>query len=288
MSEGRKASPILMDAPEAMPPQEFVGICLIQGAASPELLHITSALASLTSSMANKNARPSNIASFLRSLLCASSYDECSKDEGSDCSVVKAAQVKKAWTQKSDHGREWSNAVLNQKCTSGDGRNKCPTSSSLASGKTQRHHESFVNLPRPSGLSDLNGPADISMSFSFGGTRNLKDEPSSHAKSMHAYQEASMHSSEGRHRTPPREHCLRPLSNSNCSYLPTRSSSSVMRHSTNSMGHAMVEASQASSNRFASPSGRCRMSIESALSLPVSPRPSWHRTSSLTPRLQKS
>eukprot|EP00798_Chlamydomonas_sp_ICE-L_P004048 gene4048-14131_t len=129
--------------------------------------------------MADEDAPPSKLASFFRTLLCAIGSVKWSKNEGSVCPVVKATKPKGAWTQKSDHDLKWTNVVLNQMCTSGDGSDKCRTSSSPASGEAQRHLECFVSPSKPSVQSDINEPADIQVSLSFSGSSILGAKPSS-------------------------------------------------------------------------------------------------------------
>eukprot|EP00798_Chlamydomonas_sp_ICE-L_P028327 gene28327-31447_t len=252
----------------------------------PKCSASTCALASVTSSMADEDAPPSKLATFFRTLLCASGSVKSSRDEGSDCPVFKATKPK-----------EVSGSV---KCSKNEGSDCpvvkaikpmeawCPNSPSPASGI--RQVECFVSSPRPlvnSGLGHTE-PSDILLTFSFGDTGILEDEPSFIAKIMHAEQEGRMHSRGGWLRTPPGELRLRPVPNGNDMFLPYRSSSRV-RCSLDSLGYAAVEARQAFSNRFARQpvSAECGGSrMGSASASPVSRSPAWLRTSSLAPRLQ--
>eukprot|EP00798_Chlamydomonas_sp_ICE-L_P007686 gene7686-847_t len=220
----------------------------------------TSALAIVTSSMADEDAPPSKLASFFRTLLCSSGSVKCLKDEGSDYHVDTAAELKEGWTRTCGHNHEWTNVVLTKIRTSDD---KCPNSSSPASGKTQRQLQRFASAPLHSVNSGLDKPAGAHMSFPFGGTRTFGEEPSCpsfHEKDVHADQEARTLFVGGRHRTPPREQSLQHLPTGNGMHFPARS----LRRPIDSMGHAMVEASQVSSNWVASPSRRLRMSLDSA------------------------
>eukprot|EP00798_Chlamydomonas_sp_ICE-L_P022206 gene22206-29269_t len=291
------------------------------------------ALSSVTSSMAVEDPPPSKLATFFRTLLCASGSVKCSENECSDCPVVKATRPKGAWTQESDHDDKWSNVVRSQMFASGSGGEKFLTPSSQASGQIQRPSECLVSSPLPSVHSNLIDTADIQVCLLFDGCGILGDELVSfpgvradqqarrhstvcrgqvplstqqartHSRggrreALHPTHEARMQSTGGRQGTPPRDRCQHPRSDGGGRRCTTPGEPSLHLWSADgngrqgrriSMGYAMVETSQASSNRF--PSSRdCRqVPMESSSSSPlVYPKPAWLRTAVLTPRLQNS
>eukprot|EP00798_Chlamydomonas_sp_ICE-L_P015148 gene15148-21210_t len=298
--------------------------------------------------MAVEGAPPSKLATFFRTLLCASGSVKCSENE---CSV-KAAKPKGAWTQQSDHDDMWSNVVQSQMFASGNDGDTFPPSSSQASGKIQRHSECLVSSPLPSVHSNLIGTTDIQVCLLFDGCGILGDEPISfpgaradqqarthstvcrgqaphstlqarthstggRRQALHSTQEARMHSTGGWQGTPLRDRCQHPQSDGGgrrCTppgeqSLHPRYDGGGRRYTLSgeqsqhplpadgtgrqgrriSMGNAMVESSQASSNRFPSSRDRRQVQMESSSSSPlVYPKPAWLRTAGLTPRLQNS